>query len=46
MEGPLPGETAFMITVFPVPGKYELIRLVRGLIPRQFYHAPKLAKKL
>ena len=22
MEGPLPGETAWMITVFPVPGKY------------------------
>ena len=24
MEGPQPGETAFLITVLPVPGKYAL----------------------
>lgn len=26
MEGPHPGGTAFLITVTPTPGKYELMR--------------------
>ena len=32
MEGPLPGRTALLITVSPVPGKYELYRISAGYI--------------
>ena len=32
MEGPLPGRTALLITVSPVPGKYDLYRFSTGCV--------------
>ena len=36
MERPRPGETAFLITVLPVPGKYACTTILGGFGKTQF----------